>query len=569
MSIVVISNLSKPVSFITTFAAFDLLDEEACETLADESGKAGDAVAREGSDAQESAGKNEKLHAAMEKIGQVAGGVMRAGLEAAGAAMAALGTAAAEGIAKGYEFAQSAGKYADDVATLSTQTGISTQKLQEWSYNSNLIDTSVDTITGSMTKMLNNMRNASQGSATAQRAFKDLGVSFADDVTGQLRDSEDVFWDAIDALGKIDNEAERDAAAMALFGKSAKELNPLIEAGSKAWQEMGKEAQAMGTVFSDENLAKMGAFDDSMQRFSATGTALKNSIGLVMIPAFQPLVNAATQSMGKVAKALQEGVTPEELPGLLNELLDTMTEAVGQVGELIEEALPIAGAALTRVAGALAAQLPGLVNVLLPSAMELMQTMVSTIADNTGPLTNLAVTLVKSLGGFLVDNLPMLGQAALQLVTGLLDGLIDALPERIPAGIQMMAQLAKSLIEALQAARDRQRHLGGTGGHGLGGAGQRDPGQPDRRTWQPGHKADRTAGRGGEAGGRGGLHQHWQRHQERRGEGHRRGRQLFERRLCSGQGADRRNRLGRPGRKCGQGRSGPGEPDRGGAGRRL
>ena len=61
------------------------------ETLADESGKAGDAVAREGSDAQESAGKNEKLHAAMEKIGQVAGGVMRAGLEAAGAAMAALG----------------------------------------------------------------------------------------------------------------------------------------------------------------------------------------------------------------------------------------------------------------------------------------------------------------------------------------------------------------------------------------------------------------------------------------------------------------------------------------------
>ena len=96
----------------------------------------------------------------------------------------------------------------------------------------------------------------------AQKKFIDLGISIRD-FDGNLRSSEDIFWDAIDALGQIENPTERDAAAMELFGKSAKELNPLIEAGSRAWREMGKEAQAMGTVFSEDNLQKMGAFDDA------------------------------------------------------------------------------------------------------------------------------------------------------------------------------------------------------------------------------------------------------------------------------------------------------------------
>ena len=37
----------------------------------------------------------------------------------------------------------------------------------------------------------------------------------------------------IDALGKVTNETERDALAMQILGKSAQELNPLIEAGSQ------------------------------------------------------------------------------------------------------------------------------------------------------------------------------------------------------------------------------------------------------------------------------------------------------------------------------------------------
>ena len=80
------------------------------------------------------------------------------------------------------------------------------------------------------------------------KKFADLGVSITDTSTGQLRDAEEVFYDIIDALGGMENQTERDAAAMGVLGKSAQELNPLILQGSGALQELAKEAEAAGYV---------------------------------------------------------------------------------------------------------------------------------------------------------------------------------------------------------------------------------------------------------------------------------------------------------------------------------
>ena len=51
-------------------------------------------------------------------------------------------------------------------------------------------------------------------------------------------------------FGKMENETERDALAMQILGKSAQELNPLIEAGSARMQELGEQAEAAGYVMS-------------------------------------------------------------------------------------------------------------------------------------------------------------------------------------------------------------------------------------------------------------------------------------------------------------------------------
>lgn len=174
--------------------------------------------------------------------------------------------------------------YADEILTLSSQTHLSTDTLQEFQYMSELVDVDLNTVTGSLTKLTKNMASAAGGSKATQEAFAAIGVSVTD-TNGELRSAESVFYDAIDALGKMDNEAERDAAAMAIFGKSAKELNPLIDAGTDAIAGFAEEAHDVGYVLDEDTLGSLGAVDDSFQRMQTTMTATRNQIAAKMAPA--------------------------------------------------------------------------------------------------------------------------------------------------------------------------------------------------------------------------------------------------------------------------------------------
>ncbi len=203
-----------------------------------------------------------------------------------------------------------AGVAADDINTLSKQTGISTEDLQIFQLASDRIDVSMDTLTGSMTKLTKNMGNAQKGSKTATDAFDKLGVSFKDNVTGELRDNQDVFNDAINALGQIENETERDALAMEIFGKSAQDLNPLILGGADALKTMGKEAKDAGLILSQDALDGINEFNDEIDTLKATAGAtfmqLGVEIGKVLLPALQGL-SEKLQGLLEWVRNLDEG----------------------------------------------------------------------------------------------------------------------------------------------------------------------------------------------------------------------------------------------------------------------
>lgn len=187
-----------------------------------------------------------------------------------------------------------AGKMADDLLTLSTTTHITTDELQKMRYASNLLDVDVDTMTGSITKLTNNMESARDGSKTLTDQFKKLGIRITDS-RGNLRDANQVFYEAIDALGKVKNETERDALAMDLFGKSAKDLNPLIEAGSDKLKELGIQAENMGMVMGQGELDKLGKFNDVFEEMGKQTDALKNSLGLALLPILTGLFEAISK----------------------------------------------------------------------------------------------------------------------------------------------------------------------------------------------------------------------------------------------------------------------------------
>ena len=229
--------------------------------------------------------------------------------------------------------------YADEILTQSTVTGLSTEALQEYQYAAELVDVSLDTLTSSQTKMIRSMDAARRGSKEQAEAFDKLriGVQNAD---GTLRDSQEVFGDVIDALGAISNETERDAIAMTIFGRSARDLNPLIKAGSDGLRELTQEAHDVGYVMGEEALDALGAVDDQLQRMNRSGEALKNQIAVGMAPAVENLMKKGTDLFVRLQEAA-EGSGILEVFGALLDVVSALEPLFDVLFGTAEDGVPV------------------------------------------------------------------------------------------------------------------------------------------------------------------------------------------------------------------------------------
>ena len=198
---------------------------------------------------------------------------------AAGAAVALVGM--------GVKAAQSA----DDLATLSRNTGFSVEELQKMQYASDFVDVSMEAMTGSITKLTKNMSSGSD-------AFKTLGVRITD-TQGNMRDATDVWYETLYALSKVENETERDALSMELFGKSAMELSGIIDDGGVALVNYGMEAEKTGLILSGDAVDAAVKFNDQVDKLKNTATQAFFSAGAALadslVPALEKLVNTVVQ----------------------------------------------------------------------------------------------------------------------------------------------------------------------------------------------------------------------------------------------------------------------------------
>lgn len=220
-------------------------------------------------------------------------------------AVAAAVAAAVEAVKALYNITIEAAARADDLLTQSVITGVSTETLQQWQYAADFIDVSVDTMTGSMTKLTNSAYDAANGNDKLAATFASLGVSVTDS-SGQLRPAEEIFYDVVDALGKVQNQTERDAIAMDIMGRSAQELNPLIDQGSEALRGYSEEAEAAGYVLDEYQLAKLGDVDDAYHKWQLQLEATKNQLAVAFAPVAEAALKGVTAVVNVLTNALAE-----------------------------------------------------------------------------------------------------------------------------------------------------------------------------------------------------------------------------------------------------------------------
>ena len=181
-----------------------------------------------------------------------------------------------------------AANWADELATLSNKTGITTDTLQEMAYAARFVDVELGTMQKGLSRIVMGINEAKNAGNDYIETAGGLKISLYD-VNGNLKESEELFYNAVDAIGAMANETEREAAAQDIFGRSYQDLMPLIREGSGALKEYGEEAREAGVIVSSGMVAALQTLDDKMERSSAkTETngrriaAVMSDVGMVM-----------------------------------------------------------------------------------------------------------------------------------------------------------------------------------------------------------------------------------------------------------------------------------------------
>lgn len=222
-------------------------------------------------------------------------------LESAGRAMQGLSMAAAAVVAAIGALTVKSGKWADDINTMSKVYHIGTGELQKYSAAADLVDVDVETIAKSHTKLEKSMSSAAKGTGANAEAFDKLGVSVTD-ANGNLRDGDEVWQEVITALGQVENETERDALAMQLMGKSAAQLNPLIEDGGETYKNLAETLAKYDLDFIDQQtLDQANAFNDSLDTIKAVGMVAFQQLGTQLAAYLAPVMERVVDLVGQLA----------------------------------------------------------------------------------------------------------------------------------------------------------------------------------------------------------------------------------------------------------------------------
>jgi lambda family phage tail tape measure protein len=220
--------------------------EKSMNNASTAAGKFGSAVKSMGSSIQGAVSTGNQFADTMfTSLGRL--GPLGAAAGVAGAAFAALGIKAMGA--------------ADAIQDVSDATGISAGRLVNFKESILNAGGRTEDFEKIATKLTQTLGDASQGNEKVRKSFRDLGVDLGD-ANGQLRATDELLPEIINALSQIENPAERSAKAVELLGKSAAKID---------WTNV----QALNDPFKDAEIAQLAKYQGAID---AIGNSVEKSL---------------------------------------------------------------------------------------------------------------------------------------------------------------------------------------------------------------------------------------------------------------------------------------------------
>jgi hypothetical protein len=238
--------------------------------------------------------------------------------------LAAVGVAVGGVAAAGLALAKSAADVGDELHALSQRTGVSVETLSGLTLTAAQTDLTLGELGEAISKLQRAMSEAGTGNAELIQLFTDLGVSVKD-ASGQMRPAEAVLAEVASGILALGSEADRQRAAVTLFGKSGAEIIPfLTELKNKGIAPLIEESRRLGLLWTDDMAQASDQFNDDLERLKLTAGTLGTKIGLDLLPMVQALVTWFGRLAGVDMRPLETQLADVEAQ------LDSMLKRFGQ-----------------------------------------------------------------------------------------------------------------------------------------------------------------------------------------------------------------------------------------------
>lgn len=390
----------------------------------------------------------EKFADGWKNVGKVIGGVLKTGLKVAAISAAAIGTAAAVAAKKIWDVGKETGNWADELITLSNQTGVSVQSLQELQYAAKFVDVEVETMAHGLARTTMAISSASKAGEDYISTSNGINIALKD-ANGGLKSSQDVFYEAVDAIGALANETDREVAAQQLFGKSYQDLMPLINAGTESLKAYAEEARGAGLILSDEMVKQLGSFDDAMERTEAQMSGIGRQLAVIFLPALQSVGTGISEFLSKISTTLADGFQQSDIKVIGEYISEKLISGLQTISKYLPAFIETVTAMLTEVVDVIVAVLPEVLPTLLDGAMQLLTGLIEAIIENVQPLADMISSMAVKLVEFIIQSLPLLLEGAIQIVLAIAQGITDNLPTLIPAIVAGILVMVQALVDNL------------------------------------------------------------------------------------------------------------------------
>jgi hypothetical protein len=234
---------------------------------------------------------------------------------------------------------KSALDFGSELHDTSLKLGISTDNLQEWRHVAKLSGVDSGSLNIGLRFLQRNLAGAASGTGDASKAFQRLGISVKDS-SGQLKSTDAVILELADKFKGLENETERTALSLQIFGRSGTEWIPVLLEGGASIAKIRKEARDLGLVIEEDLIDAADEAGDTWDRFSSVLNVSVKRAFLALAPEIAKLNDYLPELSVKIvaaAKALG-GVLVEGATGAADALVfvtENMDLVAAATGALI------------------------------------------------------------------------------------------------------------------------------------------------------------------------------------------------------------------------------------------